>query len=103
MGISVLSWGFTTKLHYSILTNDRFVSHPFNSIDLGGSFKDAPKRTTSCFYPPTPPSARLTATHPPPQGGFSLFEVRAPSPTHPDFSSLTPTHILHAERSPPYR
>ncbi|GBM92811.1 hypothetical protein AVEN_182702-1 [Araneus ventricosus] len=89
------------KLHYSIWTNDRFVSDPFKSIDLGGSFKDAPKRTASCFYPPTPPSARLTATHPPPpEGGFSLFEVRAPSPTRPDFSSLTPTHILSPERSP---
>ncbi|GBN35966.1 hypothetical protein AVEN_248112-1 [Araneus ventricosus] len=49
-------------------------------------------------------SFRQTDCHPPsPQGGFSLFEVRAPSPTRPDFSSLTPTHILHPERSPPYR
>ncbi|GBM85112.1 hypothetical protein AVEN_62868-1 [Araneus ventricosus] len=75
MGISVLRWGFKTTLHYSIWTNDRFVSHPFKSIDLGGSFTDAPKRTTSCFYPPTPPSARLPATHPPPHGDFRFLRT----------------------------
>ncbi|GBN45535.1 hypothetical protein AVEN_226238-1 [Araneus ventricosus] len=78
MGISVLSWEFTTTQHYSIWTNDNFVFHPFKSIDLGGSFKDAPKRTTSCFYPPTPPSARLTVTHPPHTGDFRFLRTTNP-------------------------
>ncbi|GBN47078.1 hypothetical protein AVEN_202211-1 [Araneus ventricosus] len=47
-----VSGTFTTTLFYSIWTNDRFVFHPFRSIDLGRSFTDSPKSTTGCFDPP---------------------------------------------------
>ncbi|GBN66957.1 hypothetical protein AVEN_113736-1 [Araneus ventricosus] len=55
-------------------TNDRLHFHPFKSIDLGGSFTDAPKRSTDYFNPPTTPPARLIPTHSfSPTRGFSLF------------------------------
>ncbi|GBM34244.1 hypothetical protein AVEN_60584-1 [Araneus ventricosus] len=59
----VLSWAFTTTLHYSIQTNYRFVFHPFKSIDSGGPSTNAPNSTIACFDSTTPPPARLTPTH----------------------------------------
>ncbi|GBN77622.1 hypothetical protein AVEN_215990-1 [Araneus ventricosus] len=55
-----------TTLHYSISNNDQFAFHPFKSIDLGGSFTEAPKRTTSRFDPPTPPMLPLPPPNAPP-------------------------------------
>ncbi|GBL76836.1 hypothetical protein AVEN_53495-1 [Araneus ventricosus] len=51
----------------------------------------APKRTYGCFVPPSPPTL--------PKGNFR-FMVRAPSPPHPDFSSLPAMRILSPQRSP---
>ncbi|GBN12741.1 hypothetical protein AVEN_35692-1 [Araneus ventricosus] len=91
----VLSWTFVTTQIYSIWTNDWFVFHPFKSMDIGGSFTDAPKRTTSSsillLLPPTIPLLHM--------GDFRFLET-APSSVRPDFSSLTPTYILLPQLPP---
>ncbi|GBM65982.1 hypothetical protein AVEN_247762-1 [Araneus ventricosus] len=38
--LSILRWAFKSRLLHSIWPKDRFVFHPFWSIDLGGSFTE---------------------------------------------------------------
>ncbi|GBM32264.1 hypothetical protein AVEN_275032-1 [Araneus ventricosus] len=76
--------------HHKAGHSQQHCSIPFGSTtDLGCSFTDAPKRTTGCFDPPSPP-AILTPTHTPSpsRGIFAFFR----SSLYPDFFSST--HIL---------
>ncbi|GBN05567.1 hypothetical protein AVEN_124606-1 [Araneus ventricosus] len=53
--IRSLSWEFTRALLYSISPKDQFVFQTFMSIDLGGSFTEAPKCTVDRFDSPYSP------------------------------------------------
>ncbi|GBL69427.1 hypothetical protein AVEN_78840-1 [Araneus ventricosus] len=71
----------SVRLHLDL----RPVHHPFHqfsthSIDLDGSFTNAPKRTTGCFHPPTLPLASLTPTHIPPSPTLPHTQVIYRSP-----------------------
>ncbi|GBL93354.1 hypothetical protein AVEN_219480-1 [Araneus ventricosus] len=75
--------------------------HSFQSIDLGESFTDGPKRTTIASIPRTSPPDTLTPIHPPlhPHGGLQHFRESSPPP-RPDFFS--PTHFLPPKHFPPH-